>query len=90
MLPAWRWHQDLAGCGLPVATILPMQPRKTVLQKISIVIAIVCTPVYTCCIVIVSEPESEAQNWNASDLSDLTCRPIMMWHNPVTVPRLPE
>ncbi len=34
MLPAGRWHQNLAGCGLPVANILPMQPRKTVLQKI--------------------------------------------------------
>ncbi len=33
MLPAGRLHQNLAGRGLPVATMRPMQPRKTVLQK---------------------------------------------------------
>ena len=51
MLPAGLWHQNLAGCGLPVATILPMHPGKAVLQNKSTVIVIVCTPVYTCCIV---------------------------------------
>ncbi len=38
------------------------------------VIVIVCTPVYTCSIVTVSE----AQNWNAGDLSVLTCSPIIL------------
>jgi hypothetical protein len=74
MLPAGLWHQNLAGCGLPVATILPMHPGKAVLQNKSTVIVIVCTPVYTCSIVTVSE----AQNWNAGDLSVLTCRPILL------------
>ncbi len=46
MLPAGHWHQNLAGRGLPVATILPMQPRKTVLQKQSTVIDIVHTRVH--------------------------------------------
>jgi hypothetical protein len=38
------------------------------------VIVIVCTPVYTCSIVTVSE----AQNWNAGDLSVLTSSPILL------------
>ncbi len=76
MLTAGLWHQNLAGCGLPVATILPMHPGKAVLQNKSTVIVIVCTPVYTCSIVPVSE--SEAQNWNAGDLSVLTCSPILL------------
>jgi hypothetical protein len=33
MLPAGLWHQNLAGCSLPVATILPMHPGKAVLQN---------------------------------------------------------
>ena len=74
MLPAGLWHQNLAVCGLPVANILPMHPGKAVLQNKSTVIVIVCTPVYTCSIVTVSE----AQNWNAGDLSVLTCSPIIL------------